>query len=194
MPSAQNSPGGVNDGQWLSPTEALRRSPLAAGAAAATEAIEEAPLRYGFTVGNVGLLMRPNCMSEVVKPPPIYPIPNTPPWLTGIVNLRGNLVPAFDLAVMLDENVTYEQPLLLVIDRGEWAAGVKIDGFPQPLSLALFQPRVPPLPPMLKDYVSAGYANDGTVWLEFDHRGFFEAACQRVFDGSQELRGDTVRP
>ena len=88
-------------------------------------------------MGGIGLLIRPDCISEVVKPPPIHPIPNTPAWLSGILNLRGNLVPAFDLALMLDESVAYERPLLLVIDRGEWAAGVKIDGFPQPLSFTV---------------------------------------------------------
>ena len=192
MSTPQTGFGGSNDSQWTSSNESAVRSPLAPAVGVTTEAAEEAPHRYGFTVGKFGLLMRPDCMSEVVKPPPIYPIPNTPPWLTGILNLRGNLVPVFDLALMLEQSVTYARALLLVIDRGEWAAGVKIDGFPQPLRLAPLQTPVPSLPPMLRDHVCAGYTGHGTEWLEFDHRGFFEAACQRIFYGSQEATGDTA--
>ena len=97
MPSEQTGQVGSNEGQWLIATQVLGRFRPAAGTGVSTDAANEAPLRYGFTVGKVALLMRSDCMSEVVKPPPIYPIPNTPPWLSGILNLRGNLVPVFDL-------------------------------------------------------------------------------------------------
>ena len=132
MTSEQNVPSELDETQWLSATEALEQADSLARVDVGSEPAEEAPPRYGFRVGSIGLLIRPDCISEVVKLPPIHPIPNTPAWLNGILNLRGNLVPAFDLALMLEERVAFERPLLLVIDRGEWAAGVKIEGFPQP--------------------------------------------------------------
>lgn len=175
---------GSNHQGWLSPTEGQKRSTPDHAPDIAAARDENEPIRYGFTIGNFGLLIPPNCISEVIKSPPIYRIPSTPPWLDGLVNLRGNLIPAFDLALMLEEKVVYERSLLLVVDRCDWATAVKIGEFPQPLQVALLKPGVPPLPTILADHVTASYMQDATVWLEFDHRAFFQTACQRVFGAS----------
>ncbi|MBS1213922.1 MAG: hypothetical protein H6R26_2539, partial [Proteobacteria bacterium] len=40
--------------------------------------------------------------------------------------------------------------------------------------------RLPPLPPALRIYVAKAYAQDGVVWLEFDHQRFFLALGGRM--------------
>jgi twitching motility protein PilI len=56
-------------------------------------------VRYGIELGGIGLLYDGRMAVEVTDPAPVSPLPNTPAWVLGIVNLRGNLIPLFDLKV-----------------------------------------------------------------------------------------------
>ncbi|MGF1525381.1 MAG: chemotaxis protein CheW [Candidatus Competibacterales bacterium] len=134
-------------------------------------------LRYGFRIGTLGLLVAPHTPSEVVEPEALYPLPNTPPWLLGLLNLRGTIVPVFHLqsAIGLEATPTLSgKTRVLVLDRDERAAGLVVDGFPRSLtldnpSLAGGQAKG------LEAFVGQAYDEVGTIWLEFDHRAFFNA-------------------
>ncbi|MFO1372410.1 MAG: chemotaxis protein CheW [Candidatus Competibacteraceae bacterium] len=170
-------------GQWLSPSAALQRfqPPAVLSMGSRVTATQAQQTRYGFRVGNLGLLIGPTTMSEVMEPLPVYPIPLTPPWLLGLVNLRGNLVPLFELKQLLE--LTGEprgKPMLLVLDRGEYAVGMLIDGLPQIPALDRPLSRLPPLPTVLQPHAVRAYIHAGTVWVEFDHQGFFQAAAARL--------------
>ena len=73
----------------------------------------------------------------------------------------------------LNDGIAAGRRWLLILDRGDRAAGVLIDDLPRiaftrhPLS------RLPPLPPTLRPYVAQAYVQDDIVWLEFDHQNFF---------------------
>ena len=55
-----------------------------------------APIRFGFRVGSIGLLVPAGMLSELVDDTEVYPLPTTPAWFHGLINLRGGLVPVFD--------------------------------------------------------------------------------------------------
>jgi chemotaxis signal transduction protein len=80
---------------------------------------------------------------EVFTDVPIAPMPNSPELLVGLVNLRGQLLPVFQLHGLLAENriEVVQKPLrkktVLVIGRGERAVGLLIDALPVSLSLAM---------------------------------------------------------
>ena len=38
-----------------------------------------------------------DCVQEIMKPPRITEVPHTPEFLTGVINLRGRIVPVVDL-------------------------------------------------------------------------------------------------
>jgi len=173
-------------GEWLSPTEALGRfePPQGAGLVVAEEAVER--VRYGFKVGSLSLLVGPQAGSEVGPLAPIAGIPNSPSWLLGMINLRGNLVPVFDLARAcgLDASrasaepggeESAAKPMILVFDKGEKAAGVLIDGFPRALTGLRRAGQLTGLPEPLARHVPAALAAADEVWFEFDHESFFGA-------------------
>jgi chemotaxis signal transduction protein len=135
----------------------------------------EAPVRYGFHVGGMGLLIRRDTVAELNVQATVFPIPNAPRWLRGLINLRGNLIPIYDLSELLevsDEDEQSDQKLLILDSRNEMI-GVLIDGLPQAVQNLGKPTRIPPLPSVLKKHVTEAYAGDTTIWLEFDHRGFF---------------------
>lgn len=166
---------------WLKPSAALTR--LAPPVDALLETlvpVQATTNRYGYRIGDIGFLVPPDTSSEVMDMLPVYELPNTPNWLLGLANVRGNLVPVFDLKRLL--NIDSDRSLksmLLVIGEADRAAGVIIDGLPlcPDLTHKLSQP--PPLSTALRDYIRSAYIKDGRPWLELDHHGFFRALATR---------------
>jgi chemotaxis signal transduction protein len=168
--------------EWLSPGAALAcfEPPEGLHLEVAGQVREEVRARYGFRIGDLGLLINPDIGNEVLTVSSITPLPDAPPGFLGLINLRGNLVPLYELRVRLgmDTRQARTETLALVFGEGEEAVGVVIESFPAVLPSLRPSPDLPPLPDALQNHVSAGYLQDGMVWLEFDHGSFFDEACR----------------
>jgi twitching motility protein PilI len=115
---------------------------------------------------------------------PIAMIPNAPPWLLGMINLRSTLVPVFDLAMIcaLDGRHTEQGHWILAFDKGDGAVALLIDGQPQALQQMSPVSHLPSLPTALRGAVTGGYTVDEDLWLEFDHQAFFSALDASAVD------------
>lgn len=164
-------------GPWLSPTDALNRFRLPDGTAFDQGRSPRRQVRYGFRVGSLSFLIKPRVVTEVIAMMPIATIPNSPPWLLGMINLRSNLVPVFDLAMIcaLDRHHDERDRWILVFDKGEGAVALLIDGQPRALSQMSPVNRLPSLPTALRGTVTGGFRVDQELWLELDHQAFFSA-------------------
>ena len=166
--------------KWLHPTQALQRQFSVTETTTATteNKVSETVRRLGFKIGDIGLLIGDNTISELTDILPICRIPNTPVHLLGLVNLRGNLTPVFDLHHLL--NVTQQQKtkqMLLVLGRGEKAAGLLIDDLPAH-QILLRQEKLESLPQLtevIKPFISGGYKQQNNMWLNFDYQSFFQS-------------------
>jgi len=165
------------DADWLSPTQALNRFRLPDETAFARARSPRRQVRYGFRVGSLSFLIKPRVGCEVIAMMPIAMIPNGPPWLLGMINLRSNLVPVFDLAMLcaLDRQDGGQGRWILVFDAGEDAVALVIDGQPEALSQMSPLSHLPSLPTALRGAVAGGFAAGRDLWLEFDHQAFFGA-------------------
>jgi twitching motility protein PilI len=162
--------------QWLSPSAALNRFNLPQGSVIDIAHQEDQRVRYGFRIGDLGLLIGADTVSEVLEKTPIFAIPRTPAWLTGLLNLRGNLVPVFDLKLFLRlQHESDQKRYVLVLDRGDTTVATLIEGLPQGVAATRKLTRLPPLHPTLQAHTSVAYVNQEAVWLEFDHKGFFQS-------------------
>jgi twitching motility protein PilI len=133
---------------------------------------------YGFRLANIGLVISAQTHSEVMEPLPIFPLPNTPCWFLGLSNLRGNIVPVYDLEGAFDvHDDDQEKRYLMVLGKTELVVGLMIRGLPQPLMLEKghIMTERPPLPNRLCEFASNAYMIDKRAWIEFDHKGFFQA-------------------
>lgn len=136
-------------------------------------------LRYGFKIGSHQILIDQSVLCEVVQHLQIYKLPNTENWVLGMINLRGNLVPVFDLKARLGGHTNdIDDVYLLVIEQGNHAAGIQIDGLPQALEIdpddqdqkAAVSDDTPAV---LKAHARTAFNANGHIWLEIDHRGLF---------------------
>ncbi len=143
---------------------------------------EEKRPRFGFRIGPIGLLIAPSTIAEVIVRPQIFPVPNTPFWMNGLMNLRGTLVPVFDLYAICEfEGEDHaERGLCLVLDKGEAAAGVLIAVPPQSLDLSRKLRQPPPMTAALSEHVAEAYIFQGVAWCEFNHESFFTALGKRI--------------
>jgi twitching motility protein PilI len=139
--------------------------------------------RYGFIVNGIGFMISSEILSEVVKTYTVYPIPNTRAWMKGLVNLRGNLVPVYDLSMLLGlTDVPVQQGSLLVLDKGQDSVGILIDGLPLPCDISSWSKtmQVPELPAGLSDFVTDAYIADDLIWLGFKHKEFFKSVMKSI--------------
>jgi twitching motility protein PilI len=168
--------------QWLSPSEALQRFHFPKGISTSLglhQAGIEIP-RFGFRIGQLHLLIRTDTLSEVITQTLIYPMPNVPHWFTGVMNLRGNLIPVFDLHHVLETSESGLKPSVLVLDRGSDGVGILIDGLPHAVRLGDALHNIPPLHEVMQEHVSTAYRTANGIWLDFDHRSFFTALGWRL--------------
>lgn len=180
------------EADWLPPVAALAHFEPPPGTYLATprQAIKkEQRARYGFRVDTLGLLIDPHAGSEVMLVPRIAPLPGAPAGFLGLANLRGNLVPVYDLRILFDlgSRPGGIEPLALVFGEGDDAVAVITEGYPVPLTALRPLPRtdMPALPAALDHLAPAAYVQDNAVWLEFDHRAFFEAWLHRTAHAPQ---------
>lgn len=173
---------------WLRPVEALTRfAPTERVVLDGESEPEQADIRYAIRVVHIGLLIGARVPSEFVLPVPVSRVPNTPDWFAGLINLRGALLPVFDLESMVanDKQATQtivagSRLLFLVLGQGERAAALKIHGYPQPLRGLKPLDQMPPIPAPLDECVSNALVEDGSAWLEFDHERLFDAFAARL--------------
>lgn len=165
-------------GGWFRPSEALTRF-------VPVDSLEDRgirsadPLRFGIRVGDIGLLIPVGMHSELVEDAKIYPLPTAPRWFLGLINLRGTLVPIFDLKTLFQmESPDTEQSKLLVFNGGEQAVGFFIDGLPETLHTTQRIAQFPLLPVVLREHAQVEYVQNGRIWVEFDFDGFFGVASR----------------
>lgn len=69
-------------------------------------------------------------VNEVIVLPEITPMPKTPPYLRGVINLRGQIIPIIDLRLALGlEEVQYDKQTCIVIVKMKLSEGEKLVGF-----------------------------------------------------------------
>ncbi len=144
---------------------------------------------YAVTVGNLGLLLPRGTTGEVIDDLSTCRLPRTPPWLRGMANLRGNVVPVFDLEELLDlDGRGTSRTRFLVLGQGKRLGGLLIRRLPFRVTLrhADRMSGQPLLPAPVAAFVRTCY-DDGRVWLDWDADAFFAALGARLSCGRARL-------
>ena len=172
--------------ELLSPTVALTRYFVtpdqeqgSSDASGGTGSIQ----RYGFRIGGCRFVHDLNLPVELIELPKRYELPNSSEWFSGLVNLRGNLVPVFDLKRLLGgTGPTGGRQMLLVIGGGERAAALVIDGTPDHISIDAGSRIDEPenVPEILQPQLLGAYQYAGETWYETNYEGVFETLAQRT--------------
>lgn len=77
---------------------------------------------------------------------PATPVPHAPPYVKGVINLRGIVMPVLDLAARLDLGVTEpsSRHVIVVVQCGEQLAGLLVDSVQETFFVSASQLQAPP--------------------------------------------------
>lgn len=142
-----------------------------------TKLMDESPPEpfLGFVIGNYSFIVSAKCFCEVVVDTPIAALPNAPDALVGLSNIRGVLVPVYQLHSSLESKLP-KKNTIFCIGKGDSAIGVLIDGLPTSFSLSAHQ-RVATAAhaknknnkfAFLQNFIEASYSSNYTEWLLLD--------------------------
>ena len=101
----------------------------------------------GFMIGKelfgVDILM----VQEIIRETPITPIPNSPDFIEGVINLRGNIIPVIDLRRRLnlrDAAAPDGQIWIMILNVEGRVTGFIVDSVTQVLKVASNSIKPPP--------------------------------------------------
>lgn len=141
---------------------------------------------YGICAGGVNILLPVGVYSELAFDPVITALPNSPQFFVGLLNMRGNLIPVYDLAAYIHlvehkpsaeldykENTIFTPSKInqvVVLGRGDDSAALLCDGLPQTLELSInaLSEKNTEIPSSIKPFVSRSFWLKEAWWFELD--------------------------
>lgn len=124
----------------------------------------------GFRVADTWLTAPKDDVREVINPPRMTRVPNARPWLTGVANVRGELLPIVDLRQFLGlPQIEQRSQRVLVFNSERVPAGFLVDEVAGYRQFAPNEQRteVPEGKDALKPYLLGGFVREGQPWLAF---------------------------
>ncbi|MBP8098341.1 MAG: purine-binding chemotaxis protein CheW [Arenimonas sp.] len=83
----------------------------------------------GFRLGQRRFVSSFDEVMEILALPPVTPVPGSQPWMLGVANVRGTLLPVVDLKQFLegDRTVVHEGQRMLIVRQSGGNVAVLID-------------------------------------------------------------------
>ena len=112
----------------------------------------------GFKIGKelfgVDILM----VQEIIRAAPITPVPNSPDFVEGVINLRGNILPVIDLRKrlnLLTDEIDLEDTWILILDIQNKVTGFIVDSVTEVLKIQ--EDSIEPPPDIIKAGLESQY-------------------------------------
>ncbi len=112
-------------------------------------------------------------ISEILEMPSVTKLPGVQTWVIGLSNVRGRLLPLFDMAQFFGSGAlaNRKQQRVLVLDFGSLYSGLVVDqsfGM-QHFTRELYREKVDDVPEAIAPYVKGEYVDaSGLSWAVFD--------------------------
>ena len=133
----------------------------------------------GFSLLGFQFVIPMGQLAEILEVPNFTRLPNVQSWVKGVANIRGRLLPIFDLAEFLGGHLTNHKKVqrILVMDTNTLYSGLWVDyvygmqHFPLDSELESLPST---LPNSVGPYVSGGFQLDQTSWFIFNSIALIE--------------------
>lgn len=141
---------------------------------------QKTQILHAFKVDNLGILLQSDMISELLTNLSVCKLPNTNQTLYGMGNLRGNIIPVFDLRTLF-EMPECTHKYFLVIGEGDNAVAVLLDEVPLQIEIEEQDKlnALPPMPSVLRPYVKEAFHSNG-LWVDCDLMSFFESLSDYI--------------
>ena len=123
--------------------------------------------RYGIQIAGVSILLPEGVSAELLHDMSIARMLLAPSYLRGVINLRGALLPVFDLAHLLGAAMPINTQYVLMLASTDQTLGLLVSGHPQAIH-GLQRLESQPAPATLAPYVLSAWQEHDKTWLEID--------------------------
>jgi purine-binding chemotaxis protein CheW len=108
-----------------------------------------------FSVANEELGLDISCVREVLRPQEIFPLPQTPPFIEGVINLRGHIVALIDLRKRLHTKQVEDEPnkRIIVCRVNKFIVGLTVNSLKE--IIALSKEDIKPAPDVVSMHMEA---------------------------------------
>jgi len=141
----------------------------------------------GFTLGGKRFVTDMAQVGEVLQPMDLTVIPGVQPWVLGVANVRGNLLPVIDLVGFFDlkKPADTRRQRIITVHVGDYYIGLQVDavaGMRYFLQSDFVESSDEiELVSALQTFVSGGYETKGELWPLFNlHQLLFSEQFQSV--------------
>ena len=160
--------------------ELERRSRIAASGRGQESGHQEEWVGVGFRVGRTRLVAARQEVREVLTWPGVTALPGAKPWLLGLANVRGQLLPVTDLAAFFGGEPTTigRGTRILMVNHADIPAGLLVDevrGFRRFVASEKAEVMPDTLPGMTP-FLAGAYGNDEETWGVLGLHGLVESA------------------
>ncbi len=110
-------------------------------------------------------------IQEVIMPSKLTEIPSSPPYIKGLVNLRGQIVTAIDMRVLLDVSLsTSKKEMYIIVKHTESLYALVIDEILDVIDVHqnIFEPTPSSLPDNIKKYTAGVYKLKKDLLIKLD--------------------------
>ncbi|MCI9583288.1 MAG: chemotaxis protein CheW [Clostridium sp.] len=128
-----------------------------------------------FESAGLVLFLSTNYVIEIINGYPITYLPLLPPYIKGIINLRGQILPVVDIRICMGQSDmadssgdTSGQSCIIVIDVDSLPMGIIVDSVRQVMDIDLQDVRPIPVKRQQKLLDGMVTLNDGSVLMSFD--------------------------
>lgn len=125
----------------------------------------------GFRLGDLWLATPKDDVREVITLPSLTRVPGAKPWLLGLANVRGNLLPVCDLRVLMNQShpaVATRNTRVLVYNSLRVPAGFLVDevaGYRQFAASEQQRELLSGVEPALRDCALGAFQRDAQAWI-----------------------------
>jgi twitching motility protein PilI len=125
----------------------------------------------GFRIGGQYCVTTMDDIAEVLTEPAATRLPGVKPWVRGVANVRGRLLPLVDLSAFLGEQAAPDQGQrrVLVIEKGDIYLGLIVDDVfgMQHFNVDTFRLDGGLDVAAMASYIQGGYQQDQRYWVVF---------------------------
>jgi len=160
--------------------ELERRSRIAASGRGQESGHQEEWVGVGFRVGHTRLVAARQEVREVLTWPGVTALPGAKPWLLGLANVRGQLLPITDLAAFFGGEPTTigRSTRVLMVNHADIPAGLLVDevrGFRRFVASEKAEVMPETLPGMTP-FLAGAYGSEEEVWGVLGLHGLVESS------------------
>jgi len=132
----------------------------------------------GFALGDIELLSTMGEVTEILDPPEYTKVPGVKPWMVGIANVRGSLLPLIDLKsfIMGEKVQSIKKSRVLVVNHKGSSTGLIVDDVLGMRHFALSEQvfELPAVEISLKPFITQAFQRDDKNWPVFSFNTLVE--------------------